>query len=209
MKLARAAARLNAQSGHAELPPLIFLTDDERTPDPLPAIANLPRGSLIIVRSRNPNRRRQLAHAAARIAQRRGLSLSIANDAQLASEVAADGLHLSEAEIEQAGRYRSKSWLITAAAHSAHAVMRAHLSGAHAVLLSPIFETRSHKERTPLGLTRLRTIARTSPIPIYALGGIDAENVESLKNIPLAGIAAIGALLPKQGNPNRILREAP
>jgi thiamine monophosphate synthase len=58
-------------------------------------------------------------------------------------------------------------------------------------------------------LTRLRTIARTSPIPIYALGGIDAENVESLRNIPLAGIAAIGALLPKQGNPNRILREAP
>ena len=34
MKLARAAARLNTQSGHAELPPLIFLTDDERTPDP-------------------------------------------------------------------------------------------------------------------------------------------------------------------------------
>jgi thiamine-phosphate pyrophosphorylase len=175
----------------------------------LPAIANLPRGSLVIVRSRNPNRRRQLAHAAARIAQRRGLSLSIANDVQLAAEVAADGLHLSEAEIEQAGRYRSKSWLITAAAHSAHAVLRAHLSGAHAVLLSPIFATQSHKERTPLGLTRLRTIARTSPIPIYALGGIDAENVESLKNIPLAGIAAIGALLPKQGNPNRILREAP
>lgn len=196
-KLARAATRLNAQSGHAELPPLIFLTDDERIPDPMPAIAALPRGSLVIVRSRNVNRRRDLAHATARIAQRHGLSLSIAGDAALAAEVAADGLHLSEAEIEKVGRYRAKSWLITAAAHSAHAVLRAYLSGAHAVLLSPIFETQSHADRTPLGLTRLRTIAHTSPIPIYALGGIDAENVESLKNIPLAGIAAIGALLPK------------
>jgi thiamine-phosphate pyrophosphorylase len=196
MRLARAAARLNAQSGHTELPSLIFLTDDERTPDPLPAIAALPRGSLVVVRSRNSKRRRELAHAAARIAQRHGLSLSIAGDAALAVETAADGLHLSEAEIEKAGRYRAKSWLITAAAHSAHTVLRAHLSGAHAVLLSPIFATQSHTDRAPLGLTRLRTIARTSPIPIYALGGIDAENAESLKNIPLAGIAAIGALTP-------------
>lgn len=196
MRLARAAARLNAQSGHTELPSLIFLTDDERTPDPLPAIAALPRGSLVVVRSRNSKRRRELAHAAARIAQRHGLSLSIAGDAALAVEIAADGLHLSETEIEKAGRYRAKSWLITAAAHSAHAVLRAHLSGAHAVLLSPIFATQSHKDRVPLGLTRLRTIARTSPIPIYALGGIDAENAESLKNIRLAGIAAIGALTP-------------
>jgi thiamine-phosphate pyrophosphorylase len=201
MKLARAAARLNAQSGHTELPPLIFLTDDERTPDPLPAIAALPRGSLVIVRSRNAKHRRELAQAAARIAQRHRLSLSIAGDAALATEVAADGLHLPEAETEKAGRYRAnnKSWLITAAAHSAHAVLRAHLSGAHAVLLSPVFETQSHAGRMSLGLSRLRTIARTSPIPIYALGGIGAENVESLKNIPLAGIAAIGALLPPDG----------
>jgi thiamine-phosphate pyrophosphorylase len=196
MRLARVAARLNAQSGHTELPPLIFLTDDARTPDPLPAIAALPRGSLVIVRSRDANRRRELAHATARIAQRHGLLLSIAGDAALAIETAADGLHLSEAEIEKAGRYRTKSWLITAAAHSAHAVLRAHLSGAHAVLLSPIFATQSHTDRVPLGISRLRTIARTSPIPIYALGGVDAENVESLKNIPLAGIAAINALLP-------------
>lgn len=193
-KLARAAARLNAQSGHTELPPLIFLTDDERTPDPMPAIAALPRRSLVIVRSRNENRRRDLAHATARVAQRHGLSLSIAGDVALAAEVAADGLHLSESEIEKAGRYRAKSWLITAAAHSAYAVMRAHLSGAHAVLLSPVFETQSHTNRTPLGLTRLRAIARASPIPIYALGGVDTENVERLRNIPLAGIAAIGAL---------------
>jgi thiamine-phosphate pyrophosphorylase len=195
-RLARAAERLNAQSGHRELPPLIFLTDDERTPDPLAAIAALPRGSLVIVRSRIAGRRRELAHAAARIAQRHGLLLSVAGDAALAAEVAADGLHLSEAETEKAGRYRAnnKSWLITAAAHSAHAVLHAHLSGAHAVLLSPVFETQSHTDRAPLGLTRLRAIARTAPIPVYALGGIDAENVERLKTIPLAGIAAIGAL---------------
>jgi thiamine-phosphate pyrophosphorylase len=190
--------RLNAQSGHKNLPPLIFLTDDERTPDPLPAIAALPRGSLVIVRSTSANRRRELARAAASIAQRRGLLLSIAGDAALAAKTAADGVHLSEAEIGKAGRCRTAntSWLVTAAAHGAHALLRAHVSGAHAVLLSPVFATQSHQARVPLGVARLRAIVRTSPIPVYALGGIDAENVQSLKNIPLAGLAAIGALTP-------------
>jgi len=199
MRLARAAAQLNAQSRHTNLPSLVFLTDDDRTPDPLPAIAALPRGALVIIRARDPARRRDLAHTAARLAQKHGLMLSIAGDASLAAEVSADGLHLAESEIEKAGRYRSAnpSRLLTAATHSAHAVVRAHLAGVHAVLLSPIFATASHPDRAAFGLSRLRTIARTSPIPIYALGGIDAENVDQLKNIPLAGIAAIGALLPK------------
>jgi len=194
--LARAALRFNAQGGFAPLPPLIFLTDDERTPDPLPAIAALPRGSLVIVRSRDKARRRELAHAAARIARSRALMLSVASDAALAAEVAADGLHLSESEIGSTGHHRLHPRLLTCAAHSAQSLSRAHRAGAHAVLLSPVFATQSHAQRAGLGIARLRAIVRASPIAVYALGGITAENVAQLNGIPLAGIAAIGALLP-------------
>lgn len=201
--LARAAVRLNARSGHTNLPALVFLTDDERTPDPLPAVAALPRGSLAIVRARDDRRRRDLGIAIARIAQNRGLLLSVANDASLAAELCADGFHLSETQIARAGRMRAaqKSWLVTCAAHSARAVLRAHLAGAQAVLLSPVFATQSHAGRAPLGLARLRLIARSSPIPVYALGGIDAENISQLRDLPLAGIAAIGGLLIGPSSP--------
>jgi thiamine-phosphate pyrophosphorylase len=193
--LARAAWRFNAQGRHAPLPPLIFLTDDERTPDPFAAIAALPAGSLVIVRARDAKRRREIGRIAARIAHAHALMLSVANDAGLAAELAADGLHFSESEIETAARHRRQSRLLTCAAHSANAVLRAHRAGAHAVLLSPIFATKSHEGRASLGIARLRTIARASPIPVYALGGIDAANVARLNGIPLAGLAAIGALM--------------
>ncbi len=196
-KLARVARRLNAQSGHAQLPALVFLTDDERVLDPLPAIGHLPRGSLVIVRAREAVRRRELAHAAAHIAQHRGLMLSIAGDAALAAACRADGLHLAEAEMWKAAHHRAQNrhWLITCAAHCARSVLRAHLFGAHAVFLSPIFATQSHADRPPLGTVRLRTIARAVPVAIYALGGIDSHNVVSLNDSPLAGIAAIAALM--------------
>lgn len=196
--LARAALRLNARSGYRNLPALIFLTDDERVPDPLLAIAALPCNSLVIVRARDGHRRREIARAAARIAQRRGLWLSIAGDAALAAETAADGLHLAEADTQKAPHHLSthRGWFITAAAHSARAVWRAQTAGVHAVLLSPVFATQSHPGRPPLGLGRLGAIARASRIPVYAMGGITAENVDRLKHIPLAGIAAIGALIP-------------
>ncbi|MDE1938775.1 MAG: hypothetical protein KGI68_07130, partial [Alphaproteobacteria bacterium] len=55
-KLARAAARLAVQARHA-LPPLVLFTDDDRLPEPVAAACALPRGSMVVVRSRDAARR--------------------------------------------------------------------------------------------------------------------------------------------------------
>jgi thiamine monophosphate synthase len=41
---------------------------------------------------------------------------------------------------------------------------------------------------------RLRAIARQSPLPVYALGGIDDVTAQRLRDANLAGLAAVGAL---------------
>jgi thiamine monophosphate synthase len=43
---------------------------------------------------------------------------------------------------------------------------------------------------------RTQLIVRQSPLPVYALGGVDARTVRSLTGSTFAGIAAIGALTP-------------
>ena len=168
------------------------MTDDERLPDPLAAAEKLPPGSLIIVRARDAKRRAQLALQLRRIARARGLLLLIADDPALARALGANGLHLPQARARQAATWRARNpgWLITASAHSLKALLQARF--ADAVLLSPLFPTPSHPGGAVLGAARGRLIARAMPLPVFALGGINARNAAQLWGFE--GIAAISAL---------------
>jgi thiamine-phosphate pyrophosphorylase len=195
--LARAALALNARSGFAGLlPALVLMTDEKRLPDPLGAARALPKGSAIVVRHTKPRARAELARKLAGIARERGLILLIAGDAKLADEVHADGLHLSEARLAEASYWRTRRphWLITVAAHSAPALRRAGLAGAHAAFLAPVFPTTNHPTRAALGPCRFVTLANHAALPVYALGGITAANVGRLVLARAAGIAAVEAL---------------
>lgn len=191
-KLARAAAALNAHSG-STLPALVLMTDDERLDDPVAAARALPHGSMVIVRARHDARRAKLAGQLRGIARARQLKLLIANDAGLAVRVGADGIHLSQSHARQAAHWRAlhPRWIITAAAHSLSACR---IRDADALLVAPVFATASHPGANTLGPVRLRIIARQSPRPLYALGGVDAVTATQLSGARLVGFAAIGAL---------------
>jgi len=197
-KLARAARALNAACSRRDLPALILMTDQTRVPDPAAAARALPRGSAVILRHTEAKARAALARALIEIAHARGLILLVAADAPLAAEIGAHGLHLPEARAREAAHWRAlkPSWTITAAAHSARALSAARIAGADAALLAPVFATSSHPDREPLGLLRARLIAARAGLPVYALGGINAETVARLAHAGFAGIAAIEALLP-------------
>ena len=198
-KLARAALALNAGSG---LPSLILMTDEKRLRDPVAAARLLPKGAAIILRHTAPNTRRKLAEALCRIARERGLLLLIAGDGALAARIGADGLHLPETRASEARHWRCvhPSWLITAAAHSEFALGCAARAGADAALLAPAFPTLSHRGRASLGVARLRLMAARATLPVYALGGVNAQTVQRLAGARLAGIAAIDGLLADQSS---------
>ena len=195
-KLARAARTLNAR--FPKLPPLILMTDGLRLRDPVAAARALPRGAAIILRHTDAAMRSKLAQSLEQIARERGLLLLIASDAALAARIGCAGLHLPEARAREGAHWKAlhPAWLITAAAHGARAVGIAARSRCDAVLLAPAFATQSHVERAALGVSRLCGIAQASRLPVYALGGVNAKTVRRLAGAPLAGIAAIEALIP-------------
>ena len=201
MKLSEAADRLNSSS--PDLPALIFLTDQARVPDIGAVATTLPAGSAIILRDYTAPNRQKIARDLAKLAQQRDLVLLIGSDVKLADAVGADGVHFREQDLvshvdEVTRKIKSvtgrKKFIVTTAAHSAAALQRAADVGANAALLSPVFTTASHPDTTPLGLAQFAALAAAAALPVYALGGIDEENVKHLLTTKAIGIAAISAL---------------
>lgn len=183
------AMRLNA-ARRAALPYLVLMTDDERLPDPLAAVAALPKGAMVIVRSRDPVRRATLARDILTLSRTRHGFVLIADDPALAVRLDADGVHLPERRAREASHWRAlhPAWLIGSALHT----WRPPPVQCDFAILSPVFPTRSHPDRGALGAARAAALARSLPLPVYALGGIDDRNARRLSGF--AGIAAIGAL---------------
>ncbi|MCW5699414.1 MAG: thiamine phosphate synthase [Rhodospirillales bacterium] len=181
------------------------MTDATRLPDPLPAVAALPRGAAVILRHYESPDREALARKLAHLCRRRGVRLLIAGDTRLAIRVGADGVHLPEHVLAHGSRVwalwrrqrRPRGWLVTAAAHSSAALHRAARAGIDAVLLSPVFATPSHPGARTIGPLRFTAMTGTSPLPVYALGGINTKTARRLIASGLAGIAAIGGLQTK------------
>lgn len=188
-------------TGAARLPALILMSDTRRLPDPERALSFLPRDSAVIFRHYDAPDRAARARRLVALARARGVRVLIAGDARLAAAVGADGVHLPEGLARRGPGpwpcWRRKGWLVTAAAHSRAALFRAAKAGAVAALLGPVFPTASHPERPALGALRLARLARMSPLPVVALGGISLPAARRLQGARLVGIAGISGLVPQ------------
>lgn len=174
----------------------MLMTDPARISDPLGAAERLPRGSAVVFRAFGSADAILQGRRLARIARRRGLILLAGADPGLALAIGADGVHLPERLAHRAAAIRRAHprWLVTVAAHGEAAVRRARLCGADAVVISPVFGSRSPSAGRPLGSTRFALLVRDAKIPAYALGGVNARTAARLIGSGAVGIAAVEAL---------------
>lgn len=169
-----------------------------RTPDILKIARRLPRGFGIVWRHYGADHRLATGRQLARICRQRGLILLISADPQLAARIGAHGVHWPEARLK--GNRLSLPHLIeTASAHTPRAIARAACLGVDAVIVSPVFPSRSPSAGKPLGALNLRQIARAAALPVYALGGVSAANAARAMT-HAAGWAAVDAVVEGWGS---------
>lgn len=180
----------------SRLPALWLFTDEMRLPDPLPAVAGLPRGTGVVFRHDSATHRAALGKAVARLCRARSLALVVAGDARLAAALGA-GLHVREGR-RALSRFalRRRRAVLTSSAHDTVSLRRAARAGAALVFLSPVFRTESHPGQPALGPIRWNLIARHAKTAVAALGGIDGGNVRRLSTRACAATGAIAALAP-------------
>lgn len=191
--LNRAAADVSPSA--LTLPPLMFFTDPARTPRPWEVAARLPAGAAVVHRGFGRAESGDEAARLREVTRTGGVRLLIGLDLKLALSVGADGLHLPERALHQAADARSEGVrLVTGTAHSAQGVARAQQAGVDAVVISPVFATRSPSGGAPLGVERLGDLTAGAALPAYALGGITAANAGGLADSGVCGLCAIDGI---------------
>jgi len=172
--------------------PHVWLISDARNDAQLErALAKLPRGSGLIYRHYHlpPAERRARFDKLARLARRRGHRLVLAGSAREARAWHADGAYGSPTQLTY-----GPAALRLVTAHSLAEIARARRGGADAILLSPVFATRSHPGSRTLGALRFRLLAARAGVPVIALGGMTAARA---RRIAATHWAAIDGLIPK------------
>ena len=175
------------------LPPVLFLTDPDRVADPVRVSLDLPARAGVIYRHFGAANRLEVGRQLAAVCAAQNLSLLIAADPDLAAELEADGVHWPEARLVEARQWRGHFQIQTASAHSRRALARAAQAGMDAALVSTVFSSNSASASRPLGVSRFHRLAQASPLPVYALGGVNAETAPQVCEV--SGLAAIEGLM--------------
>ena len=128
-------------------------------------------------------------------------ALFIINDRlDIAQAVGADGVHLGQSDmpIEEARKILKDKFLIGATARNVEEAKKVELLGADYIGSGAIFGTSTKDNAKKLEMEELKKIVASVKIPVFAIGGININNVSSLKNIGLQGICAVSGILSEK-----------
>lgn len=113
---------------------------------------------------------------------------------EMEQELGCDRIHLNSQKLLSCiKRPVPETMLLSTACHNAAQIDHSHRIGADMVTLLPVFQTNTHPEAAPLGCEQFRKIVRAARMPVFALGGLRPEMIETVNSFGAWGIAIISA----------------
>lgn len=139
----------------------------------------MPKNSAVIFREYNLKKpkRQELAIKIQKICQKYRHKFIIGKDLSLAKKLRADGVHFSDYDKVNYNKI-AKNMISTLSCHNLNSVKKAKI--VDLLFFSPIFFTSSHPEASPKGVLRLKKAQILSKKPIFALGGINEQNINKI-----------------------------
>lgn len=150
-----------------------------------------------------------VTEAARKLTQPYHARLLINDRVDVALAVDADGVQLGKASIpiETARKLLGPQKMIGASTHSPQEAVEAEQGDADFVLFGPVYFTSSKASYgAPQGLAALKKIVEKISLPVYAIGGINRENIDEVKSSGIRGVALISAVM-SASDPTEATRE--
>jgi len=128
------------------------------------------------------------AETVTRLAHEHGALVVINDDAEIATRVGADGLHLSATQLAACTARPEFPW-VGASCHNAAEVARAGELALDYALLGPVLPTLTHPEASGLGWAEFSRQLAGNTLPVFALGGMQPAMLAEAQSHGAHGIA--------------------
>ena len=124
-----------------------------------------------------------------------GARVLLNGEATLASRLGCAGVHWTSVALREAS-CRPAGMLCAASCHDQVELARAAELGLDFAVLGPVAATPSHPDAALLGWTRVAALLRATPLPVYALGGLNPPDLDQAMASGAHGIALRRAAWP-------------
>jgi 8-oxo-dGTP diphosphatase len=130
------------------------------------------------------------AREAIRIAHGHGSPVVLNGSADAAQALGADGVHLKAAQLAGLAVRPDFEW-VGASCHTADELAQAVRLGLDYAVAGSVLPTASHPDGDTLGWDGFSTLIAGSPLPVFAIGGLDDSHLARAQDCGAHGIAAI------------------
>ena len=130
------------------------------------------------------------------ITDKYGVPFVINDNVEIAKEIDADGVHVgqSDTEAKRAREILGKDKIIGISAGNLKEAIDAEKNGADYIGIGAMFHTDTKSDATSVTFEEAKEITGKVNIPVVAIGGINSENILSLKGTGVDGVAVISAI---------------
>lgn len=117
-------------------------------------------------------------------------------DTDFCREIDADGLHLPSHQLMSLHARPNVTWC-GASCHNAEELFRAEQLSLDFIVLGPVLPTLSHPDAPALGWRKFGKLVENCSLPVFALGGLRVEDLETAWQAGAHGIAMMRAFSPQ------------
>jgi thiamine-phosphate pyrophosphorylase len=122
----------------------------------------------------------------------------IVNDhAEVVTHVAVEGVHVGQDDdsIEIVRQKAARDILVGKSTHNLEQAQAAQRDGADYIGFGPIFATPTKPDYAPIGLAGIRRVHAQVSLPIFCIGGINIDNLQSVIDAGAKRVVMVSALL--------------
>ena len=146
----------------------------------------------------------ELANKVHTLTKKYNVPLIIDDRVDVALAIDAEGVHVGQSDmpVSTARKLMGDDKIVGATTKTVEQAVEAYAQGADYLGVGAIYPTTTKVKTVLTSTETLGNICSAVPIPVNAIGGLNKDNIDVLKGIPIAGICVVSAIMkaddPKQ-----------